>query len=47
MCDYYEYSVTYKGCKKDPKHLIRKERDYPCDKAKEGGPMCSPVNWIL
>jgi len=47
MCLYYEYSVKYKGCKKDPKHLVRKEKDVYCKKVtEEGQAICQPVERI-
>jgi len=47
MCLYYEYSVKYKGCKKDPKHLVRKEKDVYCKKVtEEGQAICQLVERI-
>ena len=47
MCLYYTYTVKLDGCKADPKHLIERTRDIPCDKVtKEKQPMCQPVERI-
>jgi hypothetical protein len=47
MCDYYEYSFKYRDCQQDPKHLIRTEKDVPCEKVTvENKPMCQLVNRI-
>jgi len=47
MCLYYKYPVKYKGCKKEFKHLVTKEKDVYCKKVtEEGQPICQPVERI-
>ena len=48
MCLYYEYSVKYKGYKKDPKHHVPKEKNIYCKKViEEGKAICQLVERIL
>lgn len=47
MCKYIEYTVMYKGCTQDPKHVIRNVKDLYCDKVTvEGRPICKPVERV-
>ncbi|KAF1994492.1 hypothetical protein P154DRAFT_527052 [Amniculicola lignicola CBS 123094] len=40
MCHYFEATIKYKECEKDPNHVVKTTRYNRCDEARETGFVC-------